>query len=178
MNVVRKSSGSYELGGNILDGSDNNLKKFRGYCGMGMYQPQNAANVGSIWRSAFGFGVDFLFCIGGRYKKQKSDTTAAHRHIPLWTFEHYHDFLQKAPTNVNIVAIDNNRSNRQPVSLYDFKHPEQAAYIVGAEVGGIHPDIIQSAQHYIYVPTQVCLNVACCASIVLSHRFGQLLEKS
>lgn len=177
MKTIRTKDGFYEVNGNILDGTDENLTKLRGYVGMGMYQPQNAANVGTIWRSSLGFMTDFLFCIGGRYKKQKSDTTRAHRHLPLWTFETYQDFLSKAPTNVEIVVIDNDYSVRRPQSICDFVHPAQAAYLMGSETGGVPTEIIRSAQHYCYVPTQVCLNVACCATVILYDRMQKSLCK-
>lgn len=177
MKTIRTKDGFYEVSGNILDGTDDNLTKLRGYVGMGMYQPQNAANVGTIWRSSFGFMTDFLFCIGGKYRKQKSDTTAAHRHLPLWTFNTYKDFLEKAPTNIEVVAVDNNYSVRKPQSIFDFKYPNQVAFLMGSETGGLPSDIIKSAHHYIYVPTQACLNVACCASIILYDRMQKGINR-
>lgn len=176
MNVVRQKNGSYELRGDILNGDDENIKTLRGYFGVGMYEPQNAANVGSIWRSALGVNADFLCTIGGTYRRQKSDTTAAHRHLPLWAFSTWEKFLDHAPNNIEVVAVDNNRSVRQPQSLFTFKHPKQALYLFGAESGGIHTNIIKSAKHYVFIPSFVCLNVACCATAVLYDRLQKGLS--
>lgn len=49
----------------------------RGYFGIGIYNPKTETNMGTLWRSAYNFGADFIFTIGMRYKKMGSDTAKA-----------------------------------------------------------------------------------------------------
>ena len=59
----------------------------RGYFAIGIYESKTETNIGTLWRSAYNFGADFIFTIGKRYKKEPSDTTKSERHIPLYGYD-------------------------------------------------------------------------------------------
>ena len=140
-----------------------------GFCGIGIIGGKFPKNLGTLWRSAFLFGADFLFTIGKRYKHQPTDTLKASRHIPLFHFTDWQDFLNHLPKESHIVFIE---QAPHAVSLEEFKHPRSAVYILGAEDTGIPEDLLKTST-VVKVPSlyPFSLNVAVAGSIVLYDRF-------
>jgi tRNA(Leu) C34 or U34 (ribose-2'-O)-methylase TrmL len=143
----------------------------RGYCGIGIYSPKKDLNVGGLWRSALAFRANFIFTIGARYTKQKCNTCKAERHIPLWHFNDYQDFLNVYPRECALVGVENKVGGS---NLANFVHPERAIYLLGAEDHGLPIPIIKGLHHIIELDTQICLNVAVTGSIVLYDRFSKV----
>jgi len=141
----------------------------RGYFGIGIYHIKNKVNIGTLWRSAYIYGASFVFTIGRRYEKQSSDTIKAYRHIPLWHFDDFEDFIKHSPYNTQIICIE---ITDNAYSLDNFCHPERAIYLLGAEDYGI-PKSILRGRIKVYIPTarQFCLNVAVAGSVVMYDRF-------
>ena len=143
----------------------------RGYFGIGVYHPKTTENIGTLWRSAFLFGADFIFTIGLRYHKQPSDTTDAPKHIPLYNFETYEDFEKFLPFGAEVVCIEQDEKARD---LPIVNHPERAIYLLGAEDKGIPQDILKGKQ-VIQIPYEkpFSANVAVAGSIVLYDRLAK-----
>ncbi len=138
----------------------------RGYFGIGIYQPKTIENLGILFRSAHNFGADFIFTIGDRYNRQRSDTTKAYRHIPLYQYDTYADFEKNLPKDAELVFIE------QMNGATDLKttcHPERAIYILGAEDRGVPAEITHGHQK-VFIDTPMCLNVAVAGSIVMYDR--------
>lgn len=152
----------------------------RGYCGVGVYHPKTAMNVGTLWRSSFAFGADFIFSIGPRFPErawtnivhadptlgQATDTTCTHRHIPCLRFEDVAHMRQTVPL-VDIVAVE---LSDRAVDLRDFRHPDRAIYLLGAEDYGIPAEVIDECAAVVQIPTFYCLNVAAAGTVVLYDR--------
>ena len=51
-----------------------------------------------------------------------------------------------------------------------FRHPSNAAYILGPEMGSLSQEILQRCQHVVKIPSNFCLNVATTGAIVLYDR--------
>jgi len=111
----------------------------RGYFGIGVYNPKTTENIEKLWRSAHNFGADFIFTVGARYKKQPSDTTKAERHIPLYVYEDFEDYRKHLPTTAELIFIEQSDKSK---SITDFKHPEQAIYLLDAEDSGVPEDLM------------------------------------
>lgn len=143
--------------------------KERGFYGIGIYHPKTKENLGTLWRSAFLFGADFIFTIGQRYYKQRSDTTDASKHIPLYDYETFDDFLKSIPKNADIVCIEQDEKARD---LQNIVHPERAIYLLGAEDYGIPKEYLVGRQT-VQIPYKESFsaNVAVAGSIVLYDRF-------
>jgi tRNA G18 (ribose-2'-O)-methylase SpoU len=139
----------------------------RGYCGVGVYHPKSAVNVGTLWRSAHVLGADFLFTVGRRYERQASDTTKAWRHLPLFHFESMDDLRAHLPYGCPLVGVELDPRARM---LSGFKHPERACYVLGAEDHGLSLDALERCHCVVQLPGDYCLNVAVAGSIVLYHR--------
>ena len=147
----------------------------RGYFGIGVFHPKHEVNIGTLWRSATLFGASFIFTIGRRYKEQASDTTKTARHIPLYTFLTFDEMKSFLPYACQVVCIEQHADARD---LPAFRHPLQAAYLLGAEDHGIPEEILEDWP-IIEIPTGVahCMNVAVAGSIVMYDRFVKASAK-
>jgi tRNA(Leu) C34 or U34 (ribose-2'-O)-methylase TrmL len=139
----------------------------RGYFGIGIYHPKTPINLGTLWRSAHNFNASFMFVIGQRYKKQASDTTKAFKHIPLYNYKTFADFMKSRPYDCPLIAIEQSKNS---IPLSGFIHPERATYLLGAEDYGIPPRVLSKTQQVIHINTPMCLNVAVAGSIVMFDR--------
>ena len=138
----------------------------KGYFGIGIYETKETTNVGTLWRSAMNFGADYIFTIGARYKKQRTDTTKTWRNIPLFAFKDWEDFISHLPKDAELVFVE---QSEKAHPLVDFSHPKQAIYILGAEDYGV-PEELMFGHRVVEIDTPMCLNVAVAGSIVMFDR--------
>ena len=145
----------------------NKAERVRGYFGIGIYRPKSTDNMGTLWRSAYLFGADFIFTIGHRYKHQPTDTLKATRHVPLFNYEDWDTFKKTQPENASIVIVE---QGGKP--LQEFKHPQGAIYVLGAEDEGV-PEKYQKGHSVIEIESNgiSSLNVATAGTIILYDRF-------
>lgn len=141
-------------------------KMKKGYFAIGIYETKESTNVGTLWRSAQNFGADFIFTIGARYKKQRTDTSKTWKNIPLFEFETYEDFKKHIPREAELVFVEQTETSKP---LKDFIHPKMAIYILGAEDHGI-PENLMIGSRRVQIDTPMCLNVAVAGSIILYDR--------
>ena len=148
----------------------------RGYFGIGIYQGKTPVNIGTLWRSAFAFGADFIFTVGPRYKAQASDTTKAPKHVPLFSYETFADMKAHLPWSCPLVGVE---IDERAISLAEFKHPERACYLLGAEDYGLPQHVLRECHKTIVIPgASRCLNVAVAGSIVLYDRITRRASAS
>ena len=57
--------------------------------------------------------------------------------------------------------------------LPSFRHPVNAAYVLGPERSGLSPAMLQRCQHVVRIPTQFALNLAVAGALVLTDRLLQ-----
>lgn len=139
----------------------------RGYYGIGMFEPKTLDNFGGIMRSAHAFGADFVFTIGNRYIKEATDTTKAERHLPLFHYNDWSDFLEHLPKDTDIVAVE---ITEKATSLEEYHHPERAVYLLGGEDRTLPPEVLKDCTTVKKINTSLCLNVASCATVVMYDR--------
>lgn len=149
---------------------ESKIKQKSGYFAIGIYETKENTNVGTLWRSAQNFGADFIFTIGARYEKQRSDTTKAWHNIPLFAFKDWEDFKAHIPQDADLVFIEQTEDSHD---LKDFTHPKQAIYILGAEDYGVPPELMRGFRK-VEIDTPMCLNVAVAGSIVMFDRKNKL----
>jgi tRNA (guanosine-2'-O-)-methyltransferase len=138
----------------------------RGYCGIGIERSKTPVNVGTLWRSAYILGADYIFTVGKRYPRQASDTIKAFRHMPFWEFTDLDDM--RTPYDCPLIGVELDPRARM---LADFTHPERACYLLGAEDHGLTAEALNRCHHIIQLPGKLCLNVATAGSIVLYDRW-------
>ena len=140
----------------------------RGYFGIGVVNVKFEVNIGTLYRSAYVYGADFIYTVGKRYKKQCSDTTKAFKHIPLFHFDDIDDLVEHLPYTCRLVGIE---LDDEAVILEKFNHPERCCYLLGAEDSGLPPKVINRCHELVKLPGKYCLNVSTAGSIVLYDRY-------
>jgi len=144
------------------------MKEERGYCGIGVVNAKSSINYGTLFRSAYAFGVDLLFLIGRRFQKQSSDTVRAERHIPLFEYPTVEDFLAHRPYDCLLMGVEICKKSK---NIRIVSHPERALYILGPEDGSLPEKIVEKCHVVIEIPSRHCFNVAVAGSIVLYDRW-------
>lgn len=136
------------------------------FSAIGIYHPKCSENIGTLIRSAYSFGAHYVFTIGRRYKKQSS-AVKTDRHIPVINYPDYEAFQESQPVNSKIVMVE---LTEHAESIETFKHPNNAIYLLGAEDGGIPPELMRGGQ-VIKLPGKYILNVASAGTVVLYDRW-------
>ena len=141
----------------------------RGFSCIGLHKPKTAENVGGVLRAANCYGVSQVVIEGSRAGdiRHKSNTSAAHRHMPVIMTD---DMFASLPFDAKVVVVD---LIPGAVSLLDFKHPERAFYVFGPEDGTLGAQHTSRAHHVVYVPTRSCMNLAACVNVVLYDRMAK-----
>jgi len=147
-------------------------KKVRGYFGIGAERIHKTMNVGSLFRSAHAFGADFMFTVDAAYTRQgggRSDTSDAPAHVPFYSFPTIDTMV--LPEGCDLVGIE---LIEGAIDLPSFRHPRQAAYILGPERGELSPEMIEKCAYTIKIPTKFCINVGLAGAIVMYDRIKSL----
>ena len=142
----------------------------RGYAVIGLDNPKTPANVGSIMRACGVYGGAQVFFTGARYKKARqfvTDPAKHYRHIPL---VHVTDLKDVIPYDCVPVAVD---LIEGATSLVEYKHPERAFYIFGAEDATLGKRTLNWCRDVVYVPTNGCMNLAATVNVVLYDRLAK-----
>lgn len=140
----------------------------RGYFGIGIINPKNELNIGTLWRSAKLMDAAFIFTIGRRYRRQPSDVLQTPRHVPLFEYQTWQDFKNNGvPNGCQVIAIE---LDDRSTPLESMKHPQNAIYLLGAEDDGIPKPILQDCHRIIQLPGERSMNVAVAGSIVMYDR--------
>lgn len=137
---------------------------------IGLINPKSPTNVGSIMRASGCYQVTSVFYTGKRYSnaaKFHTDTKKASLNIPLKEVE---NLIALAPVQAKIICVD---LIEGATALPEFKHPDNAYYIFGPEDGTIGQDIINQADHVVYIPTIGCMNLAATVNVVLYDRMAK-----
>ena len=144
----------------------------RGYFGIGIENVKTKENVGGLWRSAHALGAAFMFTIGNRYYRQRTDTTKAWTQIPLYAYEDFDDFQKHRPDDCLLIGVETDGKE-----ISRFVHPERAIYLLGAEDRGLSAEARQRCSYVIRIPSAYCLNVATAGSIVMYDRLTKATIK-
>lgn len=136
----------------------------RGFSAIGLVRPKDGANIGGALRAAHCYGAGLVVLDRPRWIKHPTNTTAAHRHIPIIATD---SVLDARPYDCPVVVIE---IVDGAVSLPDFKHPERAFYVFGPEDGSVPRTIVDKAQHVVSIPTAFCMNLAATVNVVLYDR--------
>lgn len=151
--------------------SSNWPPKARGYFAIGAERSSKALNLGNLMRSAHAFGASFTFTIGAQYQalEARADTSKGHWHLPHYNWQTCEEMvLPKGCRLVGIELLD------EAVALPSFRHPLQAAYILGPERGSLSDAVLERCDFTVKIPTSFCVNVAMAGAIVMYDRIKSL----
>ena len=143
----------------------------RGFFAIGVENSSKPMNLGNLVRSAHAFGASFAFTIGAKYdlSESRSDTAKSPAHLPVYEWDDVASI--KLPKGCRLVGIE---LLEQAVVLPSFRHPLQAAYVLGPERGSLSDELVEKCDHIVKIPTAFCVNVAMAGAIVMYDRVKSL----
>ena len=143
----------------------------RGYFGIGAEGVSKSANMGALLRTGHAFGAAFCFTVGGGWDARAgraADTADTPSHVPLWRFGAVDAIrLPRECALVGIELLDD------AVDLPSFRHPLNAAYVLGPERSGLSAALRAQCRHVVRIPTRFALNLAVAGALVLYDRLLQ-----
>lgn len=142
----------------------------RGYACIGLDNPKTPMNVGSVLRAAGVYEAAMVAIAGKRYKKSGTDTMKHYRHLPLLQVD---ELKSAIPYDCVPVAVD---LIEGAIPLYEYKHPERAFYIFGAEDATLGERVLSYCRDVVYVPTNGCMNLAASVNVILYDRLAKQLR--
>ena len=141
---------------------------------------RSAHNVGSIFRTADGAGVEKIFLVGvtpcpidrfGRQQPEITKTSLGAAETVPWEYETDAEAVtlirELQNDGVVVVAIEQTPAS---ISLDQFKVPDKVAYIFGNEINGVQPTLIEESDNVVEIPMKgkkESLNVSVTTGIVL-----------
>jgi tRNA G18 (ribose-2'-O)-methylase SpoU len=143
----------------------------RGYFGIGVEGVSKSANVGALLRTAHAFGAAFCFIVGPGWDARAgrlADTPNTPDHVPLWRFPEIESL--QLPQHCVLVGVE---LLETATDLPSFRHPMNAAYVLGPERSGLSPAMLQRCRHVVRIPTRFALNLAVVGALVLYDRLLQ-----
>lgn len=149
------------------------IDSFRGYFGIGIFNPKVQENIGTLWRHAYLYNASFIFTIGSKPKKQVTDTINSFNHIPLYYYETFEEFLKNIPKGCELIGIE---LDKKSIDLQDFKHPLNCIYLLGNEGYGLPQEIMEKCNNIIqvYSPKPQSMNVAVTGTLIIYDRIIKL----
>lgn len=143
----------------------------RGYFAIGAERISKPLNVGNLMRSAHAFGASFFFTVNAqpRAVDLRSDTSKALTHLPYYNWASPEEMA--LPKGCKLVAVELLENASE---LPSFRHPLQAAYILGPERGVLSDTILSRCDHAVKIPAAFCINVAMAGAIVMYDRLISL----
>jgi tRNA G18 (ribose-2'-O)-methylase SpoU len=143
-----------------------------GFFGIGIFNPEQQENLGTLWRSAYILGASFIFTIGRKkFIKESSDVTHAWNKIPLYLYKDFDEFYRSLPYSTQLVATEMHEHSE---SLECFEHPARAIYLLGCESSGLPESVLNRCHKLVRLPGNFSLNVAVAGSIMIYDRIAKI----
>jgi len=143
----------------------------RGYFGIGVEGVSKSANVGALLRTAHAFGAAFCFTVGAGFDARAAraaDTSDTASHVPLWRYPSLGEM--QLPLGCVLVGIE---ITEDAAELPSFRHPLNAAYVLGPERSSLSPELLARCKHVVKIPTRFSLNLSVAGALVLYDRLIQ-----
>src|SRR5215475_10834921 len=130
----------------------------RGYFGIGVAGVSKSATVGALLRTAHAFGAAFCFVVGAGFDARAgrlADTADTPEHVPLWRFADIEALA--LPQRCELVGVE---LLEGATDLPSFRHPVNAAYVLGPERSGLSPATLRRCRHVVRIPARFALNLS------------------
>ena len=140
----------------------------RGYFAIGSERISKAMNLGALMRTAHAFGASYVFSIEAEHRLQEAyaaDTSKTAGQIPYYQYDSIEEL--NLPRGCQLVGVE---LTDDAVMLPTFRHPVQAAYILGPERGSLSPETIARCDHVVKIPTKFCINLSLAGALVMYDR--------
>jgi tRNA G18 (ribose-2'-O)-methylase SpoU len=140
----------------------------KGYFGIGVEGISKAMNVGTLFRTAHAFDASFVFTLRAQYNRHEgshSDTSDTPQSVPTYHFADLSAF--RLPVGCRLVGIE---ISDDAIQLPSFRHPRQAAYVLGAEREGLSSELQGLCDYLVKIPTRFAVNLGVAGALVMYDR--------
>jgi tRNA(Leu) C34 or U34 (ribose-2'-O)-methylase TrmL len=137
---------------------------------IGLYNPKSPSNVGAVMRAVGCYEADRVHYTGVRFdraKRYRTDTNNTSCKVPLNQVE---NLPESMPEGMQLVCVE---LVEGAMPLPEFEHPDQAMYVFGPEDGSIPQQLVDRADHVVYVATIGCMNLAASVNVLLYDRLAK-----
>ena len=144
----------------------------KGYFGIGIAGVSKAMNVGTLFRTAHAFGASFVFTVRAQYNRREgahSDTSDTPLSVPTHHFKDLQDF--RLPLGCRLIGIE---ISDDAIELPSFRHPRQAAYVLGAEREGLSAELQSRCDYVVRIPTRFSVNLGVAGALIMYDRLLSL----
>jgi tRNA G18 (ribose-2'-O)-methylase SpoU len=144
----------------------------KGYFGIGVDGVSKPMNVGTLFRTAHAFGAAFVFTLRVQYDRKEgglSDTSDTPAAVPTYHFADLHSF--RLPQGCRLVGVE---ITDDAIELPTFRHPHQAAYVLGAEREGLSAELQSICDYIVKIPTRFSINLGVAGALVMYDRLLSL----
>lgn len=143
-----------------------------GFLGVVCWQPKHEVNVGTLWRSSFLYGANFIGTVGRRYVQQASDTSKTSQRVPMIHYRDIDDLVEHLPNGCPLIGVE---LDERATPLSKFQFPPSGVLLLGAEDHGLPPKVLDRCHHLIQIesPQPWSMNVATAGTICLHSRYIQ-----
>ena len=135
-----------------------------GFACIGLDNPKTSVNVGAAMRAVGIYHAAFLAISGHRLNTKPTDTMKHYRHIPLLRVDDLHSVIPFDCVPVGVDLIEG------AISLNNYRHPERAFYIFGAEDATLGNRVLSWCRDIVCVPTDGPMNLAATVNVILYDR--------
>lgn len=140
----------------------------RGYFGIGVERISKAMNLGAVLRTGHAFGASFAFTIKAHHRAKmvdRADTSKSDQHLPLYEWTNLDEMV--LPKGCTLIGVE---LDERAINLPSFRHPINAAYLLGPEKGSLSEEATNLCTHIVKIPTKFCINVSLAAALVMYDR--------
>jgi tRNA G18 (ribose-2'-O)-methylase SpoU len=140
----------------------------RGYFAIGAERISKPMNLGALMRTGHAFGASFVFSIKAAQNIKEghwADTSKSEGQIPFYQWDSLEEM--QLPRGCQLVGVE---LTDDAIDLPVFRHPPQAAYILGPEKGNLSRGILERCAHVVKIPTKFCINVSLAGALVMYDR--------
>ncbi len=144
----------------------------RGYFAVGVEGVSKPRNVGAMLRTAHAFGAAFAFVIAPAAdldEIESTDPSDAIGQVPFYLFPNVASLM--LPSGCTLVAVE---MTEDAIDLPSFRHPRQAAYVLGSERYGLSDALLARAELTVKIPTRFSLNLSLTGGLVMYDRMISL----
>jgi tRNA G18 (ribose-2'-O)-methylase SpoU len=144
----------------------------KGYFGIGVERVSKAMNVGALFRTAHAFGASFVFTVDAQYARRvggKADTADSTLSLPHHDFARLEDM--RLPVGCRLIGVE---IADDAIELPSFRHPRQAAYVLGSEREGLSKEMASLCDFVVRIPTRFSVNLSVAGALVMYDRMISL----
>lgn len=141
---------------------------------------RSTLNVGSIFRTADGVGINHIYCCGTTPTPEHAKiakTSLGAEGFTHWSYaaNAFELVMQKKQAGSQIISLEATETSQSLFDPFSFSTGNPLLLVIGNEVSGVDPEILQNSDNVFYIPMRgkkSSLNVAVAFGIAAYRLFN------